>query len=195
MVPRRRQMEEIWVIDPAFWLGRRKVFLTGHTGFKGAWMSLLLGRLGAEVSWLRSRTRGRAKGIFVAADAVGDIHHVIGDVRDIKTSLQSELDKTKAEIVIHMAAQSQVRISYAEPIATYATNVMGTANLLEAIRHCLSVRAAIIVTSDKCYERTEQTPRYRENDRFGGRDPYSNSKGCAELVTRGLSAQLFSKQA
>ncbi len=187
MGTRRRQMENM-VIDPNFWRGRR-VFLTGHTGFKGAWMSLLLGRLGAEVHGYALEPDNE-RGIFVAADVKRDIRHVIADIRDLD-KVQSELDKAKAEIVIHMAAQSLVRASYAEPIATYAINVMGTANLLETIRHCSSVRAAIIVTSDKCYERTVQTPRYRETDRFGGRDPYSNSKGCAELVTDAYRCSFF----
>jgi CDP-glucose 4,6-dehydratase len=180
-------MENV-VTDASFWSGRR-VFLTGHTGFKGTWMSLLLSRLGADVHGYALEPEGD-RSIFDATGAKRDVRHTVGDVRDLE-SLQSNLSKSKPEIVIHMAAQSLVRASYAEPVATYATNVMGTVNVLEAVRQCPSAHAVIIITSDKCYGRTQDTQRYSENDRFGGRDPYSNSKGCAELVTDAYRRSFF----
>ncbi|MBI3699896.1 MAG: CDP-glucose 4,6-dehydratase [Afipia sp.] len=176
------------MIDPAFWRGRR-VFLTGHTGFKGAWMALLLRSLGAEVSGF-ALPPDDERGVFVKADVAKDIAHRIGDIRDL-ADLQSAIAEAKPDIVIHMAAQSLVRLSYDEPIETYATNVMGTVNLLEAVRRVPGIQATIIVTSDKCYENTGSPEGYREHDPMGGHDPYSSSKGCAELVTSAYRRSFF----
>lgn len=176
------------VIDPLFWRDRR-VFLTGHTGFKGAWTSLLLSRLGARVSGY-SLPPGDHAGVFCAADVARDVDHKVGDVRDL-TGMRAAFDAAEPEIVIHMAAQALVRHSYAEPVDTYATNVMGTINLLEAVRHARGVKAVVIVTSDKCYENRGWVWGYRETDRLGGHDPYSNSKACAELVTDAYRRSFF----
>ncbi|MCX7309041.1 MAG: CDP-glucose 4,6-dehydratase [Afipia sp.] len=168
------------MIDAAFWRGRR-VFLTGHTGFKGSWMALLLRSLGADVYGF-ALPPDDIRGVFVAANVGSDIKHRIGDIRDL-AQLRAAVEEAKPSIVIHMAAQPLVRLSYQEPVETYATNVMGTVHLLEALRHASSVEAVVIVTSDKCYENTGAVQGYSETDPMGGYDPYSSSKGCAEIVT------------
>lgn len=176
-------------IDPDFWNGRR-VFLTGHTGFKGAWLTLLLRRLGAEVTGFALAPNGNGD-LFVAANAASALSkHEIGDIRNPER-LSASLRAAEPEIVLHLAAQSLVRLSYDQPVQTYATNVMGTVHLLEGVRHSPSVRATVIVTSDKCYENREWVWGYRENERMGGHDPYSNSKGCAELVTESYRKSFF----
>ncbi|MBV8773832.1 MAG: CDP-glucose 4,6-dehydratase [Deltaproteobacteria bacterium] len=176
------------VIDPTFWRGR-SVFLTGHTGFKGAWMSLLLGRLGVEVHGFALAPESEID-LFVTAEVSREVHGKIGDVRDAQ-ALEDALRASDAEIAIHMAAQSLVRRSYAEVLETYATNVMGTAHLLEAARRVPSVRAVLIVTSDKCYENLAVPHDYRETDGLGGHDPYSASKACAEIVTGSYRRSFF----
>ncbi len=177
------------VIDRQFWTGRR-VFLTGHTGFKGAWLTLLLRRLGAHVTGFALPANSKDE-LFEAADVASAMSkHEIGDIRNLDPLLAS-LGAAEPEIVLHLAAQSLVRLSYDQPVMTYATNVMGTVHLLEAVRRCPSVRATVIVTSDKCYENLEWVWGYRENDRLGGHDPYSNSKGCAELVTSSYRKSFF----
>lgn len=176
------------MIDPEFWSGRR-VFLTGHTGFKGAWMSLLLRRLGAEVHGYALPPENE-RDLFVAAQVERDVRHTIGDVRDL-AAVARALAASDAEIVIHMAAQSLVRRSYREPVDTYAINVMGTVNLLEAARHREAVRAVIVVTSDKCYENVGRPHGYREHDALGGHDPYSSSKGAAEIATASYRRSFF----
>lgn len=180
------------MIDAAFWRGR-PVFLTGHTGFKGAWLSLLLSRVGAEVHGFGLAPE-HDNGLFRVAEIEALTRHEIGDIRDLD-ALRSAMTRARASIVIHMAAQSLVRRSYVEPVETYATNVMGTVNVLEALRTTPGVEAAIIVTSDKCYENTGTSRPYTEEDRFGGHDPYSNSKGCAELVTDAYRRSFFSAPA
>lgn len=177
------------MIDKKFWSGRR-VFLTGHTGFKGAWLSLLLRRLGAEVHGF-ALAPDHPGGVFEVADVERDIHHTVGDIRD-PAALAAALKAARPEVVIHMAAQSLVRVSYAEPVRTFQTNVMGTVNLLEAARHAPKVRAVLVVTSDKCYENFDWVLGYRETDRLGGRDPYSASKGCAEMVTAAYRQSFYS---
>ena len=167
------------VIHPAAWQGRR-VFLTGHTGFKGAWASGLLRRLGAEVHGYALAPEPDS--LFNATRLAADIDHTIADIRD-RDALAAALDRAQPSVVIHMAAQALVRRSYAEPVETYATNVMGTVHLLDAVRACSSVEAVVIVTSDKCYANNGWVWGYRENDALGGHDPYSSSKACAELVT------------
>ncbi|MDQ2084629.1 CDP-glucose 4,6-dehydratase [Xanthobacteraceae bacterium Astr-EGSB] len=169
------------VIDSSFWLGRR-VFLTGHTGFKGAWTSLLLHRLGAVVTGYALDPA--PNDLFSIADVGTALRrHQIADVRDL-SGLRKAIDEAQPEVVVHMAAQSLVRASYEDPVGTYATNVMGTVHVLEAVRNSPCVKATVIVTTDKCYENVGWVWGYRENDRLGGFDPYSNSKACAELATQ-----------
>ncbi len=166
---------------PDFWRGKR-VFLTGHTGFKGSWLSLWLQSLGAQVHGLALEPPTTPDLFTVAQVANGMASHTIGDIRDLVT-VQKAMQAAHPDIVIHMAAQPLVRLSYAEPVQTYATNVMGTVHVLESARHTHSIKAIVVVTTDKCYENKEWDWGYRENEPMGGHDPYSNSKGCAELVT------------
>ncbi|MEO8813496.1 MAG: CDP-glucose 4,6-dehydratase [Caulobacteraceae bacterium] len=171
-----------------FWRGKR-VFLTGHTGFKGAWLALWLNDLGAEVTGY-SLPPPTDPSLFALARVGERMTHIEGDVRDLD-SLAAALRASRAEIVIHMAAQSLVRASYDDPVATYAVNVMGTVNLLEAVRRVGGVRAAVCVTSDKCYENRETATPCREGDAMGGYDPYSSSKGAAELVVSAWRRSFF----
>jgi len=168
---------------------KRRVFLTGHTGFKGGWLALWLQHLGADVAGyaLESPTR---PGLFEVASIASGMKSHIGDVRNLQ-KLTQELHNAKPEIIFHLAAQPLVRYSYVKPIETYATNVMGTAHVLEAARTCDTVRAVVIVTTDKCYANREWIWPYRENDPMGGYDPYSSSKGCAELVTASYRDSFF----
>ena len=170
-----------------FYAGRR-VLVTGHTGFKGSWLAHWLAVLGAEVSGFALAPE--APSLFEAARVSERMQSVLGDVRDLGV-LQRALEASSAEVVFHLAAQSLVRRSYREPVDTYATNVLGTAHLLEACRHCQSVRAVVVVTSDKCYENRELDVGYREDAPLGGRDPYSSSKAAAELVTAAFRASFF----
>lgn len=176
------------MIDADFWNGKR-VFLTGHTGFKGAWMSLLLGAMGAKVFGY-SLAPEQADGIFLSAGIANDVHHHIADIRELGV-LKRAMTEAAPDIILHMAAQALVRKSYADPVETYSTNVMGTVNVLEAARTVASIRAVVVVTSDKCYDNVGVTKGYRETDRLGGHDPYSNSKGCAELVTSAFRDSFF----
>jgi CDP-glucose 4,6-dehydratase len=175
-------------VDPAFWSGKR-VFLTGHTGFKGSWMSLWLQQMGAELTGF-ALVPPTVPALFDEARVAAGMTSVIGDIRDRET-LEHALVAANPEIVIHMAAQPLVRASYLDPVGTYATNVMGTVHLLEAVRKASSVRAACIVTTDKCYENREWVWGYREDEAMGGYDPYSNSKGCAELVASAYRRSFF----
>jgi CDP-glucose 4,6-dehydratase len=183
---------EAVVIDRGFWKGRR-VFLTGHTGFKGAWTVLLLRSMDAKVFGF-AQPPEHENGIFATAGVVQDVSHETGDVRDF-LALSDSIASARPEIVLHMAAQSLVRRSYAQPVETYATNVMGTVHVLESVRQVDSVRAVIIVSSDKCYENTGQGAGYVEADRLGGADPYSNSKACTELVTDSFRRSFLSAAA
>jgi CDP-glucose 4,6-dehydratase len=182
-------MEDV-VIDPEFWRGRR-VFLTGHTGFKGGWAALVLRFVGAEVTGFSLPPDDR-DGIFEAAKVSQDVRHIIGDIRDPQ-ALRVAIGEARPQIVVHMAAQSLVRRSYAAPVETYATNVIGTLHVLEALRQTPSAQAAIIVTSDKCYENIGQLRGYKEGEPLGGSDPYSNSKACAELVTEAYRRSFFTQ--
>ena len=175
-------------VNTLFWRSKR-VLLTGHTGFKGSWLSLWLQQLGADVSGF-SLEPSSDPNLFTSAGVVKGMESFRGDVRDLQ-AVTGVLARQRPEIVIHMAAQSLVRKSYSEPVETYATNVMGTVNLLEAARRSSDVRAMLIVTSDKCYENREQLHGYREIDPMGGFDPYSSSKGCAELVTAAYRRSFF----
>jgi CDP-glucose 4,6-dehydratase len=179
---------EALVISASFWSGRR-VLLTGHTGFKGAWTALLLRRLGSDVYGLALPPSSN-NGIFVAGDVERDVHNGIGDIRDIGV-VSRVLADSRPHVVIHMAAQSLVRESYADPVGTYATNVMGTVNVLECVRHSPGIEAVVIVTSDKCYDNIGEARGYRETEPLGGHDPYSSSKGCAELVTSAYRHSFF----
>jgi CDP-glucose 4,6-dehydratase len=167
-------------MNAGFWKGR-KVFLTGHTGFKGSWLSLWLQRLGSRVTGYALDPPTQPN-LFELTGVARSMESVIGDVRDL-AGVANALRRVAPEIVLHMAAQALVRESYIDPVGTFATNVVGTAHVLEAARAVNSVRAVVIVTSDKCYENREQRRGYREDDPMGGHDPYSASKGCAELVT------------
>ena len=173
-----------------FWRGKR-VFLTGHTGFKGSWLSLWLQSLGAEVCGLALVPPSEVN-LFSAARVGAAMESVIGDIRDLDT-VHRAMANFKPDIVFHMAAQPLVRLSYSEPVETYATNVMGTVHVLEAARRVASVRCIVNVTTDKCYENREWIWGYREDEPMGGHDPYSNSKGCSELVTSAYRRSFFQK--
>jgi CDP-glucose 4,6-dehydratase len=175
-------------VDPAFWSGKR-VFLTGHTGFKGSWLALWLQSLGAHVKGF-SLSPATDPALFDVAEVGREMESETGDIRDLE-SLSNSVRSFQPDIVIHMAAQPLVRLSYREPVATYATNVMGTVHLLEACRGIEGLRAIVCVTTDKCYENREWPWGYREDEPMGGRDPYSNSKGCAELVAAAYRASFF----
>jgi CDP-glucose 4,6-dehydratase len=176
------------VIRPDFWAGKR-VFVTGHTGFKGAWLALWLTSLGARVAGYALKPATRPSLWQLVQDGAG-VASTIADVRD-PVAIAGAIDSFKPEVVFHLAAQSLVRPSYEDPVGTYATNVMGTVHLLEAVRRARGVRAVVNVTSDKCYQNLETGQAYRESDPMGGRDPYSSSKGCAELVTAAYRASFF----
>jgi CDP-glucose 4,6-dehydratase len=177
-------------IDPHFWSGK-KVFLTGHTGFKGGWLSLWLSSMGANVFGfsLAPNTYPNLYTVFDISNTIS--RSTIGDIRNLE-ALTKAVNDAQPEIVIHMAAQPLVRYSYINPVETYSTNVMGTVHVLEAIRQAPSVKSVVIVTTDKCYENREWVWGYRESESMGGHDPYSNSKGCAELVTSAYRKSFFS---
>jgi CDP-glucose 4,6-dehydratase len=177
-------------MNPAFWNGRG-VFLTGHTGFKGAWLALWLQQSGARVTGY-ALDPPTVPSLFELAQVAGGMTDIRGDVRD-RSALATAMDRAQPEVVFHMAAQALVRVSYEAPIETYATNVMGTAHVLDALRHAPSARAAVIVTSDKAYENREWDRGYREDDAMGGHDPYSSSKACAELVTAAFRRSFFDR--
>jgi CDP-glucose 4,6-dehydratase len=177
----------MFAFDASFWRDR-KVFITGHTGFKGAWLTLWLTRLGARVTGL-SLPPQTDPSLF-ALCVQGQATDLYGDIVD-GALVARALALTEPDIVIHMAAQALVRPSYSDPLRTYAINVMGTANLLEAMRAVPSVHAAIVVTSDKVYDNDGAGRSFAEDDRLGGRDPYSSSKACAELVARSFRQSFF----
>jgi CDP-glucose 4,6-dehydratase len=175
-------------VNPSFWRGKR-VFLTGHTGFKGGWLSLWLQQLGAELTGYALQPPTQPN-LFEKARVGAGMTSIIGDIRD-GAKLIAAMCEAAPDIVIHMAAQPLVRRSYIDPLETYSTNVMGTVHLLEAVRQCASVRAVVNVTTDKCYENREWLWPYRENEPMGGCDPYSSSKGCAELITAAYRNSYF----
>ncbi|WP_244594149.1 CDP-glucose 4,6-dehydratase [Rhodoblastus sphagnicola] len=180
------------VIDSGFWR-RKRVFVTGHTGFKGAWLSLMLARLNAETTGyaLAPPTDPSLFDLLSVGDTLEDVR---GDVNDLDR-LRRVMIAADPEIVIHMAAQPLVKSGYADPVATFQTNVMGSVNVLEAARACPNLQALVNVTTDKCYDNREWLRGYRETDPLGGRDPYSNSKACAELVTASYRASFFAQGA
>lgn len=179
---------EINLFDTSFWKGK-KVFITGHTGFKGSWLCMLLNYLGADVYGYALEPPTEPS-LFKLCHLDEIIHSTIADIRDL-TQLRSSLKNTLPDIVIHMAAQPLVRFSYENPIDTYAINVMGTINLLEAVRMTPLVKSVVNVTSDKCYENKEWLWGYREDEPMGGFDPYSSSKACSEIVTAAYRKSFF----
>jgi CDP-glucose 4,6-dehydratase len=175
-------------LNRAFWHGRR-VLVTGHTGFKGSWLSLWLQAMGAEVTGLALPPPGETAMFDVAQVGLGMASHMV-DVRNAD-AVQRAVRLAAPEVILHLAAQSLVRPSYADPVATYATNVMGTVHLLQAARSLADLKAVVVVTSDKCYDNREWLWGYRENEALGGHDPYSSSKACAELVTAAFRDSYF----
>ena len=178
-------------VDPAFWRGRR-VLLTGHTGFKGAWLALWLDRMGAEVTGLALEPEGEPNLWSLTRPA--SVRHRVLDIRD-RAALIAAMRAAEPEVVLHLAAQSLVRRSYRDPAGTFATNVMGTVHLLEAVAATPSAAACVVVSSDKCYENREDGRNYTEDDPMGGRDPYSASKGCTELAAAAMRQSFFAPQA
>lgn len=170
----------------------KKVLLTGHTGFKGSWMSIWLKELGAEVYGF-SLEPYTSKDNFVTTNLASEIHHKIGDVRD-KEALVNYFQEVKPDMAFHLAAQPLVIDSYNDPHYNFETNLMGTVNFFEAVRNCPSVKVAVNVTTDKCYQNNEWVWGYRENDPMGGDDPYSASKGCSELITNSYIKSFFNKE-
>ena len=167
------------MINKNFW-NNKKVFLTGHTGFKGSWLAMWLKSMGVNLKGYSLSPEDKIN-LFEKASIENNMISEIGDIRDYNRLYNSIID-FKPEILIHMAAQPIVRKSYEDPIDTYSTNVMGTINILESARACPSLKSIVIVTSDKCYENKETQNPYKENEPMGGHDPYSSSKGCCELL-------------
>ena len=166
----------------------KRVLVTGHTGFKGSWLAFLLSEVGAEVTGFALAPEARSH--FEMLGLQERIEHVVGDVRDA-AALDAIFQSSKPEYVFHLAAQALVKESYEDPVSTFATNVMGSVNLLDAVRRYNSVRSLVYVTSDKCYENVEWVWGYRENDRLGGRDPYSASKAAAEVIFAAYAGSYF----
>lgn len=187
MVAWRRAVEAL-VSILRDWRGRR-VLVTGHTGFKGSWLSLWLAEAGAEVTGL-ALPASTEPSLFEAARIGEIVDHRIADIRDM-AAVQAVFADARPEVVFHLAAQPLVRLSYQQPVETYATNIMGTAHVLEAARRAGTVEAIVCVTSDKCYDNREWAWAYRESDPLGGHDPYSSSKGCAELVAAAYRSSYF----
>lgn len=184
---RKSPMEDL-VMNPNFWNGK-KVFLTGHTGFKGGWLSLWLQSMGVQLTGYALNPSTNPS-LFDEADVAMGMTSITGDICDL-AYLTKSVQNAKPEIIFHLAAQPLVRYSYENPIETYSTNVMGLVNLLEAVRKTPGVKSVVIVTTDKCYENREWVWPYRENEAMGGHDPYSSSKACAELVTATYRSSYF----
>ena len=170
----------------------KRIFITGHTGFKGSWLAFLLSETGAEVMGF-ALPPGAVINHFDLLGLDKKIKHVVGDIRDASL-LASTLYQFQPEFVLHLAAQALVRPSYDDPAATFSTNVMGSVNLLDAVRQCKSVRSLVYITSDKCYENVEWIWGYRENDQLGGRDPYSASKAAAEIIFSSYARSFFGQR-
>nr|WP_298994340.1 CDP-glucose 4,6-dehydratase [uncultured Polaribacter sp.] len=175
-------------VSKEFWKSK-KVFLTGHTGFKGSWLSLWLQSMGAIVKGY-SLEPNTTPNLFSSANVSENMDSEVGDIRDL-SQISKSMTTFNPDVLIHMAAQPLVRLSYQEPVETYTTNVIGTVNVLEAARKCSNLKAIVSVTTDKCYENKEWDWGYRENEPMGGHDPYSSSKGCAELVTSAYRRSFF----
>jgi CDP-glucose 4,6-dehydratase len=175
-------------VTASFWRGKQ-VLLTGHTGFKGAWLALWLAEMGAVVTGLSLAPKSKPN-LFGLAKIEDLMTSVIADIND-QATLGKTMSSSQPEIVFHLAAQALVRESYQDPVGTFATNVGGVVTLLDAVRRMPSVQGVVVVTSDKCYENYEWARGYREDDRLGGRDPYSASKGCAEIAARSMQMSYF----
>lgn len=175
-------------MTPGFWKGRR-VLLTGHTGFKGSWLALWLTQLGADVTGFALAPPTQPN-LFELARVAGGLRHHLGDLRDLD-ALKRCAQAAQPEVVIHMAAQALVRLSYEQPTETFATNVQGSVHVLEALRGLPGLRSVVVVTSDKCYLSRPGAAAYKEDDPLGGHDPYSNSKACTELVTASYRDSFF----
>lgn len=175
-------------MNRSFWCGKN-VFITGHTGFKGSWLVQLLNYLGAKVTGYALPAPTNPS-LFEQANLSVLVEHIEGDIRDA-SSLLTALQQSKAEVVFHLAAQPLVSEGYSDPVGTFSTNVMGTQHLLEAMRKVQSVKAAVLVSSDKCYQNQEQIWGYKETDPLGGNDPYSASKGCMELLINSYRYSFF----
>ena len=168
------------MVTPSFWAGKR-VFITGHTGFKGGWLALWLQKMGAIVTGY-ALPPSIIPNFFEVAEVDRGMHAIMGDIRD-HDALQNAITSSQPQVVFHLAAQALVGTGYSDPLGTFSTNIQGTAILLECLRNTKSIQAVVVVTSDKCYDNKEWPWPYRENEPLGGRDPYSSSKACAELVT------------
>jgi len=175
-------------MNKKFWKNK-KVFITGHNGFKGSWLSIWLTELGSKVTGYSLKPKTQPS-LFETCFLDGKLNSVIGDIRDYE-KLKKTITAVQPDIVIHMASQALVLQSYENPIETYQTNLMGTVNILNAIREISSIKAFINVTSDKCYENKENFKAFNESDPMGGVDPYSSSKACSELITAGYRASFF----
>lgn len=186
MADRKSTVENM--VNPSFWEGKR-VFITGHTGFKGAWLSQWLNLMGAEVTGFALSPPSNPN-LFDLTNLASRMHSVIADINDVAV-LKEAVDHAKPDVIFHLAAQSLVRYSYQHPIETYQTNVMGTVNILEAMRASDTAKVLVNITTDKCYENKEWQWGYREIDALGGYDPYSSSKGCSELITAAYRQSFF----
>ena len=176
------------MIDKSFWRNK-KIFITGHTGFKGSWLCLILHSLGAKITGY-ALPPPTDPNLFTLSKISELVHSVVADIRDFD-SLKKAIISAQPDIIFHMAAQSLVRESYKIPVETYSVNVMGTVNLFEAIRNTKGIKAVINVTTDKCYENREWLWGYRENEPLGGYDPYASSKACSELITAAYKSSFF----
>lgn len=187
-------MEDVGVkyskVNRDFWKGK-KVFLTGHSGFKGSWLSLWLQSMDCDLKGYSLKPNTKPS-LYELASVGEDMETQFGDIRDLD-NLSDSMNRFQPEIIIHLAAQPLVRESYQNPIETYGTNVMGTVNILEASRYCKSLKAILVITTDKCYENKEWDWGYREYEPMGGYDPYSSSKGCAELIVASYRRSFFNK--
>lgn len=181
-------MTNLTQTHPDFWCGKR-VLMTGHTGFKGSWLSLWLQSMGATLRGV-ALAPPTDPALFDMANVAEGMEHRIADIRDF-VAMKAQMEEFRPEIIFHMAAQPLVRLSYSQPIVTYATNVMGTVHVLEAARQSGTVKAVVNITTDKCYENKEWVWGYREDEPMGGHDPYSSSKGCAELVSSAYRKSFF----
>lgn len=180
------------MVNKNFWKGK-KVFITGHTGFKGSWLTLTLSKLGSKVYGFSLKPQTKPN-IFNTLDVKKHLKkHIIGDIQNI-IKLKKEIKKINPQIVFHLAAQPLVRQSYKYPIETYQTNTIGTANILESCKNISALKSIIIITTDKCYDNKEFVYGYRETDALGGKDPYSSSKACAEILTRSYYESFFKKK-
>ena len=175
-----------------FWKNK-KVLVTGHTGFKGSWLCLWLNKMGANVSGLSLNDPVSSPNMFSVLNIEKSVKDERGDISDYETCIRT-VTKHEPEIVFHLAAQPLVKLSYLDPLKTYNTNILGTANILEAIRHCESVKTIVVITTDKCYENIEKEYAYVETDSLGGFDPYSSSKACAEHIASAYYRSFFRKK-